>query len=98
MDYLKAGSGSILVKLHQTPMKMLLLKAPFLPPVISLDDILKSIATNYFENYMTWKSKPIHVLSCKDIYLNLINLFILKLSFISISALLLQSQSCISEV
>lgn len=77
---------------------MLLLKAPFLPPVISLDDILRSIATNYFENYVTWKSKPLHVLSCEDINLNLINLFILKLSFIPVSVLLFRSWSCISEV
>lgn len=70
---------------------MLLFKAPFLPPVISLDDILRSIATNYFENNVTWKSKPLHVLSCEDIPLNLINLFILKLSFIPISTLLLRS-------
>ena len=70
---------------------MLLLKAPFLPPVISLDDILRSIATNYFENYVTWKSKLLGVLSCEDICLNLINLFILKLSFTLISVLLLRS-------
>lgn len=77
---------------------MLLFKAHFVPPVISLDDILRSIATNYFENYVTWKSKPLHVLSCEDIPLNLINLFILKLSFILISVLLLRSWSWSSEV
>lgn len=77
---------------------MLLFEAPFLPPVISLDDILRSIASNYFENYVTWKSKQLHVLSCEDINLNLMNLFILKLSFILISVLLLQSQSSVSEM
>lgn len=46
-------------------MKMLLFKAPFLPPVISLDDILRSIAVNYLEKYVTWKSKPLHVLAVK---------------------------------
>jgi len=35
---------------------MLLFKAPFLPAVISLDDILRSITTNYFEKYVTHKS------------------------------------------
>lgn len=67
---------------------MILFKVPFLPPAISLDDILRSIATNYSENYVTWKSTPLHVLSFEDINLNLINLFMLKLSFIPIPALL----------
>lgn len=40
---------------------------------------------------MTWKSKPLHVLGYEDINLNLINLFLLKLSFIPISVMLLQS-------
>lgn len=77
---------------------MLLFEAPFLAPVISLDDILRSIASNYFENYVTWKSKQLHVLSCEDINLNLMNLFILKLSFIPISVLLLRSRSSMSEM
>lgn len=44
---------------------MLLFKAPFLPAVISLDDILGSIIANYLENYVTHKSKLLHALAKK---------------------------------